>query len=110
MGPETVGFSWTVVLAFLRLTTRPALFERPLLVEEAQETMQRWLGRPSVTTVEPTARHLDLLGGLLRDVGTGGNLVGDAHLAALALEHGAEVVSFDHDFGRFQGVPWRIPG
>ena len=60
--------------------------------------------------VEPTARHLHLLSGLLAGVGSGGNLVSDAHLAALALEHDAVVVTYDNDFDRFSGVRWRRPG
>ncbi len=108
-GQETLGFTWTVLLAFFRLTTQAALFERPLAVEEAAEAVESWLEQPGVTVVEPTRRHLRLVRGLLTGVGTAGNLVGDAHLAALALEHDAEIVSFDRDFGRFEGLRWRIP-
>lgn len=109
-GAEPVGFAWTVLLAFLRLTTRPGLFARPLTVEEAVGVVESWLGRPGAVTVEPSARHLSILRGLLGGLGTGANLVGDAHLAALALEHGAEIVSYDTDFGRFDGVRSRRPG
>lgn len=108
-GAEPVGFPWTVLLAFLRLTTRPGLFPRPLTVEEATGVVESWLGRPATLTVEPTSRHLSILRGLLGGLGTGANLVGDAHLAALALEHGAEIVSYDADFGRFEGVRSRRP-
>ena len=59
--------------------------------------------------VEPTRRHLPLLRGLLTRSGTAGNLVGDAHLAAIALEHDATVVSFDRDFARFAGVRCALP-
>lgn len=108
-GTEPVGLSWTVLLAFLRLTTRPGLFPRPLTVEEAAGVVESWLERSAAVTVEPTPRHLSILRGLLGGLGTGANLVGDAHLAALALEHGAEIVSYDADFGRFEGVRSRRP-
>jgi uncharacterized protein len=93
----------------LRLSTRPGLFTRPLSPEEGVRVMELWLAQPPAMTVQPTERHLPLLNGLLRDVGTAANLVNDAHLAALALEHGAAVVSFDSDFARFEGVRWERP-
>ena len=108
-GREPVGFAWGVVLAFLRLSTRPALFPRPLGIAQAAGTVELWLQRPPALVVHPTGRHLGLLRGLLEPVGTAANLVNDAHLAALALEHGAEIVSFDRDFQRFEGVRWRQP-
>ncbi len=106
---ETIGFAWSVVLAFLRVSTRPAAFADPFSVEEAVTRVDAWLAQPPAVIVEPTRRHLGLVAGLLESVGTAGNLVSDAHLAALALEHGATVVSFDSDFGRFQGVRWATP-
>jgi uncharacterized protein len=109
-GPEVVGLAWITLLAFLRLATHPAIFPRPLAADQAVATVNAWLDGPGSVTVEPTRRHLPLLAGLLRDAGTAGNLVNDAHLAALALEHDATVVSFDRDFGRFEGVRWRPPG
>lgn len=108
-GGEAVAFAWTVILAFLRLSTHPAVFPRPLSVRQAAETVELWLGAPSAVTIEPTRRHLPLVRGLLERAGTAGNLVGDAHLAALALEHGATVVSFDRDFARFEGVALTRP-
>jgi toxin-antitoxin system PIN domain toxin len=109
-GAEPVGFTWVVLLAFLRLTTRAGLFPRPLSVDEAIAVLQAWLSRPLAVVVEPTPRHLDILGGILRETGTAANLVTDAHLAAIAVEHGAEICSFDADFSRFRGVRWRPPG
>jgi toxin-antitoxin system PIN domain toxin len=109
-GAEPVAFAWPVLLAFLRLATHPAVFERPLAAAEAGAVLEGWLARHAALVVQPSERHLALLRGLLADVGTAANLVNDAHLAALALEHGAEIVSFDHDFGRFTGVRWRSPG
>jgi len=106
---EAVAFAWTVVLAFLRLSTHPAVFPRPLSPSQAADVLERWLQAPLAVTLEPTRRHLPLIRGLLEQAGTAGNLVGDAHLAALALEHGATVVSFDRDFARFEGVALRRP-
>ena len=68
-----------------------------------------WLGAPGVVLVSPTPRHVDVLAGLLGTVGAGGNLVNDGHLAALAVEHRATIVSYDNDFGRFDGVAWKTP-
>jgi toxin-antitoxin system PIN domain toxin len=109
-GTEPVAFAWTVLLAFLRLSTHPAVFPRPLTPDQAAEVLEPWIGSQAAVVLQPTRRHLPLLRGLLARAGTAGNLVGDAHLAALALEHGATVVSFDRDFGRFEGVEWRPPG
>src|SRR6185369_986311 len=108
-GQESVGFSWTVLLAFLRLTTRPGLFRRPLPVDTAFELVASWLDQTSATIVHPGPRHLAVLRELLQPLGTGGNLTSDAHLAALAVEHGAELCSSDTDFGRFPGLNWSNP-
>ncbi|HUZ98142.1 MAG TPA: type II toxin-antitoxin system VapC family toxin [Gaiellaceae bacterium] len=108
-GGEITGFAWTVVLAFLRVGTSAVAFPRPLKVDEAAGIVERWLAQPAALLVEPTPRHLSLLHGLLTETGTAANLVNDAHLAALALEHGAEIVSFDRDFQRFPGVRSWVP-
>lgn len=109
-GAEAVGFSWTALLAFIRIGTSAAVLPAPMTVDEATGQVESWLGAPAAVVVEPTARHLRLLRGLLRDNGTAGNLATDAHLAALAVEHGAEIVSYDRDFARFSGVRHRLPG
>ncbi len=108
-GEEAVGFSWTVLLAFLRLSTRRGLFARPLEVAQAMEMTDTWLAQAPAVIVHPTVRHGAILRGLLDSTGPGGNLVNDAHLAALAIEHGAEIVSYDADFARFDGVRCRTP-
>lgn len=107
---DVVGFSWGVVLAFLRLSTKVGLFPHPLSTSQALERVRRWISHPAGVVVEPTPRHLDLLAGLLAEVGSGGNLVSDAHLATLALEHDAVIITYDNDFGRFPGVRWQRPG
>ena len=108
-GPETVGFSWNVLLAFLRLTTRPGLFRQPLSIETSFDLIASWLNQPTATVVHPGTRHLPVLRELLRALGSGGNLTSDAHLAALAIENAAELCSSDTDFARFNGLKWRNP-
>lgn len=109
-GSETVAFPWLVLLGVLRLATHPAIFGRPLTPAEAFDATETWIGAAPSIIVEPTARHMSLLRGLVMATGTAGKLVVDAHLAALALEHDATVVSFDRDFARFEGVRTLVPG
>jgi toxin-antitoxin system PIN domain toxin len=108
-GAETVAFAWTVILAFVRLSTHGRVFASPLSATEALDIVDSWLTRPCATIVNPTDRHTALLRELLDPLGTAGNLSSDAHLAALAIEHGAELCSSDADFGRFPGLRWRDP-
>lgn len=108
-GGISVGLAWVPLLAFVRLVTKPGLFPAPLTVTEAMAQVDDWLAQPGAHVVQPTARHADVLGDLLERVGVGGNLVNDAHLAALAIEHRAQVVTFDRDFGRFPSVAWELP-
>jgi len=106
---ESIGLSWNVLLAFVRVTTRPGLFRNPLRPEVALDIIESWLNQPSVTVIHPGPRHVSILRELLVPAGTGGNLASDAHLAALAIEHGAELCSSDNDFGRFPRLRWRNP-
>jgi len=78
-------------------------------VDDAVAQLDSWLGAPASVVAHPTARHARVLAGLLREAGAAGNLTTDAHLAALAIEHGAEIVSYDRDFARFPGVRHRLP-
>ena len=108
-GPGTVGLPWQVLLAFVRLSTRAAVFAHPLSADEALDIVDGWLAQPAVTVPHPGPRHPAVLRELLAAVGVAGNLVSDAHLAALAVEHGAELCSRDADFTRFPGVKWVDP-
>ncbi len=108
-GRQTVGLPWAVLLAFVRLSTRAAVFTAPLSSDEALDVVDGWLAQPNVTVVHPGRRHAAVLRELLSDLGTAGNLVTDAHLAALAIEHGAELCSSDADFSRFPGLRWIDP-
>ena len=108
-GTETVGLAWTVLLGFVRLTSNPQIVRSPLSAGAALDYVDRWIARDVTTVVQPTPRHTAVLRDLLADTGTGGNLVADAHLAALAIEHGAQLHSADRDFGRFRSLAWVNP-
>lgn len=103
-GSEEVGFAWVVLLAVLRLTTRPAVFTHPLRPDEAFDVVDEWLAQPCSVIVHPTVRHAGLMRGFITAAGTAGNLTTDAHLAALSVEYGAAICSYDADFSRFPGV------
>lgn len=106
---EAVGLAWTVVLGFLRLTTNHKVMPRPLAPEQAMAIIEDWFAQPSVRPLEPTERHWEILKEILTPLGTAGNLTSDAHLAALAIEHGARLFSTDNDFARFAGLRWLNP-
>lgn len=106
---EPVGLSWSVILGFLRLSTRPGIFPRPLEPEQAFGIVDGWLERPSVRVLHPGEQHWSILRSLLQEAGTAGNLTSDAHLAALALEYGATLCSTDNDFARFSGLRFENP-
>ncbi|WP_343572851.1 type II toxin-antitoxin system VapC family toxin [Mycobacterium sp.] len=108
-GSDTVGFAWHVLIGFVRLSTRSAVFAAPLTVGESFDVVDGWLQQPCVTVVHPTERHAVVLRELLTPLGSAGNLTSDAHLAALAIEHGAGLCSTDVDFSRFSGVRWIDP-
>lgn len=104
-----VGLPWPSLLAFLRLTTNPRIFELPLSATGAWAQVEAWLSVPSVWIPAPTSEHQKLLGELLAHTGASANLIPDAHLAALALEHGLTLCSTDGDFGRFPKLKWVDP-
>ena len=108
-GTETFAFAWLGLLAFVRLTTNPRVFANPLTAGEALDRVDAWLSQPCVTVLHPGQRHATLLRELLERAGTAGNITTDAHLAALAIEHGAELCSVDADFSRFPGLRWVNP-
>jgi toxin-antitoxin system PIN domain toxin len=107
---ETVGIPSAVAIGFVRVTTSVRIMRSPLDVADSVAVVRGWYRRPNVAAPEPTQRHYQLLAELLSPIGTAGNLVSDAHLAALSIEYGAELCSFDRDFGRFSGVRWVEPG
>jgi toxin-antitoxin system PIN domain toxin len=99
-----VGLAWGVVLAFLRISTHPRIFERPLKIESAAAYLDEWFAVPGVRPISPTPRHWEILRPLIVQSGTGGNLTSDAHLAAITIEHGGMLYSADNDFKRFAGL------
>ena len=103
-GEEAVGLPWIVILAFLRITTHSRILARPLSPEAALAYLQEWLDQPCTRAVAPGQAHWQVLRNLLDATGTAGNLTSDAHIAALAIEHGGTVFSADNDFRRFPGV------
>jgi uncharacterized protein len=108
-GTRPVGLSWAAMLGFIRITTHRQILANPLPVATACAHARAWLAQPYVAVVDPGARHAEILFGLLESVGTAGNLTTDAHLAALAIEHQAELHSTDADFARFAGLRWINP-
>lgn len=108
-GTAPVGLAWPVLTAFVRIATHPRVYERPLGADEAWAQVEEWLAAEPSWIVVPTPRHGEVLGGLLRDHGVHGNLVPDADLAALAIEHGLTICSADTDFARFPEVRWENP-
>ena len=107
--PGRVGIPWQSSLAFLRLATNPRLFGQPLAISAAWQQVADWLNHPRVWIPEPTDAHPIVLGDLLARANASGNLIPDAHLAAIAIEHGLTVCSADADFARFPDVSWLNP-
>jgi toxin-antitoxin system PIN domain toxin len=104
-----VGLPWQSLLAFVRLSSNPRIFQRPLPTSEAWVQVEEWLSCRNAWVPEPTERHGEILRSLLQSVGNRSNLIPDAHLAALAMEYGLILCSSDADFSRFQGLRWRNP-
>ncbi len=108
-GPGAVGLPWVSLMAFMRICTNPRIFESPLSPEQAIGYVDEWLDRPNVGMVAPGPGHWPILKSLMRQAGTAGNLTTDAHIAAMALEHGCTICSADNDFKRFPGVSYINP-
>ena len=104
-----VGFCWHTLNGFLRIATHPKLTASPLTPDEACAKVSGWLALPTAVQVVPGVAHWTVLEKLIRDSSANGNLLMDAHLAALALENDAELASCDSDFGRFSGLRWINP-
>ena len=108
-GVERVGVPWSVVSGFVRILTNRSAYTNPATPSQAFDFVSRWFESPNVETINPGTRHLDLFRRNLETAGVGGNLVTDAHIAALAMEYQAEVHTNDRDFARFPGLKWRNP-
>jgi toxin-antitoxin system PIN domain toxin len=108
-GTRPVGLAWVTILGFIRISTHRQILTRPLPVDQACGRARAWLARPYVGILHPSERHAEILFGLLAAVGSAANLTTDAHLAALAIDHQAELHSTDADFHRFSGLRWVNP-
>jgi toxin-antitoxin system PIN domain toxin len=106
---DAVGLPWASLLAFVRIVTNPRVFERPEPIFDAWRQVEAWLDVEAVWTPSPGGRHRAVLTALLARGGLAANLVPDAHLAALAIEHGLLLCSTDGDFARFPGLRWQNP-
>lgn len=109
-GPTRVGFPWISLMAFQRIATHPRVTSNPLDATTAWGFVSDWLSASQAWIPNPGPRHSEVFGRLLIEGDLRGNLVTDAHLAALAIEHGVSLVSFDTDFARFSGLSWILPG
>lgn len=108
-GRERVGLPWATLIAYVRLVTNPRVFHQPRSPVDAMDQVRQWLERPVVWIPGPTERHADILGDLLANGAARADLVPDAHLAAIAVEHGLTLMSADADFSRFPGLRWENP-
>ncbi|MBK6335216.1 MAG: type II toxin-antitoxin system VapC family toxin [Betaproteobacteria bacterium] len=108
-GGDPVGLPWASLIAFVRIVTNPRVFERPEPMVDAWRQVEAWLDVEAVWIPSPGERHRAALGSLLAPGGLPANLVPDAHLAALAIEHGLMLCSTDGDFARFPGLRWQNP-
>lgn len=106
---EAIALPWAVLAAFVRIATNPRLMSAPLPIEEAISHIEEWLDLPNVHIIAPTDRHRITFAAMLRGANAGGNLVTDAHLAALSLEHQCRIATTDGDFARFPGITWFNP-
>jgi toxin-antitoxin system PIN domain toxin len=108
-GQRRIALPWQTIGAFLRISTHPRVFRQPLTSREAWAMVEQWLVAPVSWVPEATERTAVILGGLITNLDLTGNLITDAQLAALAIEHGLAVVSVDSDFARFPDVRWINP-
>jgi len=108
-GTTPVALPWLVSSGFIRLVTHPKILNHPMPVPHAVKIVRSWLDQPVSLVIEPGKRFPDLFFHYLQNLGTAGSLTTDAHLAALAVEHQAELHSSDNDFSRFEGLRWRNP-
>ena len=109
-GNESVGIPWVVSTGFMRLMTNPRVVASPISTSDAVGYVREWFQHEHITPVNPGPDHLARLDQILQVAGRGGNLVPDAHIAAVAMEHEAEVHTYNEsDFARFPGLQWRNP-
>lgn len=108
-GQSRVGLPWQSLSAFVRIVTHPRALESPITPSEAWSFVDGWLDAPAAWLPVPGRGYREIFGSLVRNLDLRGNLVSDAALAALALEHGVPIASADSDFARFKEVRWLNP-
>ena len=108
-GPRRVGIPWPSITAFLRIVTNPRAVPNPLTTSDAWSIVEAWLDAPAVWVPQPGVGHRAILGSLLQELDLRANLISDAALAALCIEHGLTMVSADSDFARFGAITWHNP-
>jgi toxin-antitoxin system PIN domain toxin len=108
-GSRRVGIPWSSLNAFLRIATNPRALERPLSPRAAWALVEAWLDAPTTWIPQPSAGHREILGRLVVDLDLRANVIADAALAALCIEHGLCIVSADSDFARFPQLRWINP-
>jgi toxin-antitoxin system PIN domain toxin len=108
-GVMPVCLCWPVLKAFVRISTNPRLHQRPLTPEEACDRVQSWFDQPCTRLIQPAENHWPLFRKMVRESNATGNLISDAHLAALTVEHNCTLYSTDSDFARFRGLKWKNP-
>jgi uncharacterized protein len=108
-GARRVAIPWASLTAFVRIATHPRAMLEPLTPSDAWELVEGWLDAPATWVPVPGRGHREILGRLIRDLDLRANLVADAALAALCIEHGLQIVSADSDFARFTEITWINP-
>ncbi len=106
--PRGIALVWVVLIGFVRLSTKRGILPTPLAVADALGIVDEWLAHPRVRVLGPGPMHAGILARLMLSAGTAGNLTTDAHIAAIAIEHQAEVLTFDKDFARFSGLRYQL--
>lgn len=106
---DSIGLPWVSLLAFIRLSTNLKTLKICMLPRQALDRVDVWLKHPNVTTPEPGKYHFEIMQSLILAADQAANLTNDAHLAAIAIERNATLVSFDQDFARFSGLKLHIP-
>ena len=108
-GSELLGVDWSIIVGFIRVSTLPSVVTDPPEPQYTASIVESWLEIPHMSMIEPGPDHLKIVTDLLAAAGRGGNLVPDAHITALAIQHDAVVHTNDRDFSRFRGLRWSNP-
>ncbi len=108
-GDVSVGLPWVVATGVMRILTNERIVERPLTPAEALDLVDGWFARSVVVAVGPGPRHRTILRGYVEQLGRGANAIPDAHIAAIATEHGGTLYSTDRGFARYDGLRWADP-